>query len=190
MLGHLTGTGAIPPFPALQAYAPPERDVAMLQGWSGDRNKDLPGPGDRKRKATEAQEEGESGQSSARDLEPLPAPQQWPVEPPPRQFWDRNLSLDNHVPDHFAPPLVSPIPRSDSRSEPLRTPDRRATGYPPSIPNSSPSIGQGRTEPPPLPSASTDAWVANEEVLGSADARPDVIAKGIVSAADAAILVN
>lgn len=51
MMHHLTAQGAIPPYERpLPGYEAPERDLTILKGWTGDKNRELSGNGNRKRR--------------------------------------------------------------------------------------------------------------------------------------------
>lgn len=221
--GHLVGSGNIPPLvtargDGLASYQAPERDVAMLQGWSGDRNKDLPGPGERKRKAAESSldESEPNGETVPQEAPNVEAPPVWIEEEPPRQlFWDNNLSLNNpdfsptipeprHPPSSFTmpvpplEPLSSPVIafRTDTNNSVHRTPEMQRTfPTPGSMPTSSPSIGHTReiTAPQqarPVRLPLSGPLAPPDIILGSQDSRQDVITKGIVQPHDAVVLVN
>lgn len=71
ILDHLTSQGAVPPFePPLPRFEAPDRDLAVIQGWTAERNRALGADGGRKRRKGVKKEEDD--EDDERELSEMP----------------------------------------------------------------------------------------------------------------------
>ena len=149
ILFHLTARNVIPPFrlnetgQGLEVFEAPERDMALLQGWGAEKNRDL---GDEpkkrgKRRASDNQQPLESWEEA--DFRAEPEREQPPVdshtEPPPMPSYQSvishprpsSMSVDRLPPNGWDPNGMSAS--SSSRSSQTQLPPFRPQGHPGTI---------------------------------------------------------
>jgi hypothetical protein len=194
---HLSNQGIIPPFVTargtpLDVYEAPDRDLPSLQGWSGEKNKEMLAPS--RRRGTRAE--------STEPTVPKPLGHQpfrhqpFTMENPSDSWYPDGSMLPSQYPPASGSqltPTSEGLARYDNGMHFNPSPATHTT--PNSLPLISPALpvshqtSMPRVEPSPQ-GQYTGLLVPAECRLGADDPRKDVITEGMVAAEDAVVLVN